>query len=161
MLKEENKIIQMYKKNAKFIGINLNVDGTKLYFGILDYKNHTKNNSKCYNCWCGIKLKIKNEYINYEIENELLESEDINSIIFYIKETLNGNLKENKFLSFTEDEISFKFYPYKEPYITMIISFEEYGWQKYQIDLYGDNLMKFMRFLEDVVNNKNNKKCNY
>ena len=60
--------------------------------------------------WCDIRIAINNYYLHFDKTEELLEKSDVDKIAQTLKSLLNGNLKKDVFLNFTEPEICMHFY---------------------------------------------------
>lgn len=83
-----------------------------LTFGIRKYTNDKKLR-ETHNDWCKVDIIVKyKDIINYELLNdESLESYEIDMIIRELENLKNGNTTKEKYLTFTEPIIEFKLYP--------------------------------------------------
>ena len=78
---------------------------------IRNYRPAIKND--LYDNWCKVDLKIKcRDYMDYKILNdEMLESKDVERLAMELERLLNGAISEETLICFTEPDLNFTLYP--------------------------------------------------
>lgn len=79
-------------------------NGTDIEFTINEYK-------PIKDFWCDVTLRVNNKYFNYLETGEILESQDVDSILDCIERLLDRKMYSPEEISFVEPYLSFVFYP--------------------------------------------------
>ena len=87
--------------------IRFNIDGTKIYFGIENYRKGENNDED----WTNIMLKVNNQYFNYYNNSELMTSAEVERLLKKLEELLQDELKEDENIGFYEPDLEFHLYP--------------------------------------------------
>lgn len=141
-------------------------NGTDIEFTINEYK-------PVKNFWCDVTLKVNNKYFNYLETGEILESQDVDSILDCIERLLDRKMYHPEEIFFTEPYISFVFYPPRlerevcklipldnvdaltDIYAKMIFELEldeGFGGHYYILELCEEELKNLKNYLVKVVN---------
>lgn len=63
--------------------------------------------------WCKVDLKLKcHDYMDYKIlDDEMLESADVEKLAWQLERLLNGDISKETLISFVEPDLNFALYP--------------------------------------------------
>ncbi|MBQ9037748.1 MAG: hypothetical protein IJ115_09885 [Erysipelotrichaceae bacterium] len=136
------------------------VDGTDFRFGISlpeRDKAGIHEEDLYYGFWFDVYLHICNKYFLYHRKSEMLDSDDIKSILEMLEKAVNNKLEKDEELGFTEPDLEMIFNKYSsgEPSVDIKVYLPDdgvYTPNHYCFNLYGDEVIKFYEYLKSAYN---------
>lgn len=119
-----------------------------------------------FDSWCKVDLKIKcRDYMDYKVLNdEMLESADVEKLAWELARLLNGDISEETLICFTEPDLNFTLYPKQftgnfeadisaELMISLRRSDTNYNGLMLTIPMDRDDIIALLLYLKEVMEN--------
>ena len=140
--------------------LNFNVDGINVYLKINNYRHSNKENWD--SLWCNCDFMFNSgDWLNYHRENDEIflcsEIEELESVFTML---LNGEISEDKEISFIEPDFVFNIYPIKDiqnSVSDVLIEWRVYFWHEGLTDNYlsitlnRDEIIKLRDYLSSII----------
>ena len=140
--------------------LNFNVDGINVYLKINNYRHSNKENWD--SLWCNCDFMFNSgDWLNYHRENDEIflcsEIEELESVFTML---LNGEISEDKEISFIEPDFVFNIYPIKDiqnSVSDVLIEWKIYFWHEGLTDNYlsitldRDEIIKLRDYLSSII----------
>ncbi len=140
--------------------LNFNVDGINVYLKINNYRHSNKENWD--SLWCNCDFMFNSgDWLNYHRENDEIflcsEIEELESVFTML---LNGEISEDKEISFIEPDFVFNIYPIKDiqnSVSDILIEWRVYFWHEGLTDNYlsitldRDEIIKLRDYLSSII----------
>ena len=140
--------------------LNFNVDGINVYLKINNYRHSNKENWD--SLWCNCDFMFNSgDWLNYHRENDEIflcsEIEELESVFTML---LNGEIIEDKEISFVEPDFVFNIYPIKDiqnSVSDILIEWRVYFWHEGLTDNYlsitldRDEIIKLRDYLSSII----------
>jgi len=140
--------------------LNFNIDGINVYLKINNYRHSNKENWD--SLWCNCDFMFNSgDWLNYHRENDEIflcsEIEELESVFTML---LNGEISEDKELSFIEPDFVFNIYPIKDiqnSVSDILIEWRVYFWHEGLTDNYlsitldRDEIIKLRDYLSSII----------
>lgn len=140
--------------------MNFNVDGINVYLKINNYRHSNKENWD--SLWCNCDFMFNSgDWLNYHRENDEIflcsEIEELESVFTML---LNGEISEDKEISFIEPDFVFNIYPIKDiqnSVSDVLIEWKIYFWHEGLTDNYlsitldRDEIIKLRDYLSSII----------
>ena len=140
--------------------MNFNVDGINVYLKINNYRHSNKENWD--SLWCNCDFMFNSgDWLNYHRENDEIflcsENEELESVFTML---LNGEISEDKEISFIEPDFVFNIYPIKDiqnSVSDVLIEWKIYFWHEGLTDNYlsitldRDEIIKLRDYLSSII----------
>ncbi|MBE6819967.1 MAG: hypothetical protein E7516_02830 [Ruminococcaceae bacterium] len=140
--------------------MNFNIDGINVYLKINNYRHSNKENWD--SLWCNCDFMFNSgDWLNYHRENDEIflcsEIEELESVFTML---LNGEISEDKELSFIEPDFVFNIYPIKDiqnSVSDILIEWRVYFWHEGLTDNYlsitldRDEIIKLRDYLSSII----------
>lgn len=117
-----------------------------------------------FDSWCKVDLKLKCcDYIDYKVLNdEMLESADVEELAWQLERLLNGGISEETLICFTEPDLNFTLYPKQftgnfktdisaELMISLRRSDTNYNGLMLTIPMDRDDIKALLNYLKEVI----------
>lgn len=163
---------EIYEEDGMIETIKMNIDSTYFEFGIYDYTDGEYNDEK----WAKTIIKIKNDYFQYEKNDELMISAEVDKLLGELENLLKDELNEQKTISFLEPDLVFDLYPkmnlwdtgkyayikegyeIQDIYMKLNINLTNregvYTGQKYVMIFDREEIEKIVAYIKQVINEK-------
>ncbi len=140
--------------------LNFNIDGINVYLKINNYRHSNKENWD--SLWCNCDFMFNSgDWLNYHRENDEIflcsEIEELESVFTML---LNGEISEDKELSFIEPDFVFNIYPIKDiqnSVSDILIEWRVYFWHEGLTDNYlsitldRDEIIKLRDYFSSII----------